>query len=979
YAVHAHRVVGALLQSLEAAAAAAAAEERRRRRALRSAGQCEEDDPFGPPAAQDAEEEQVGGLAPAGDWMLQRLAADCLAQLAHVHSVRGSVREAEYFASRMLSVATERLCAPRLALRARRLLADILARRGALDECSVLLETVARDAEALEEEHAGGDLDGLLVEGDAWRRLGRVDQALARYERVAEHVHRLEACKEHGVVRVLARDVEVRRGLLSADQIKLQESNATTLADDQSGGRDADRVCEHLLLHATPAFDALWRAANLTRSGLGGAVLVPSLDAAGTSADRRPTRGRGAPQAAVYQMALNTYGVLRRVATLAVSSGTSHSVHASTRMLAVSAALMQAYGAASVSAGSGGGVSAAVVASVLDAPLNITVARETVEAMRRRTMVGAPPELTAWPADVLRGQGDRSEHSPDASPGLRPSKHVPSSPCMLLSSNDNDNDDDDGGLGSGRGENMDALRAKFFQDATDGARISALWPLDQTGSAQQHPGAQVSATLSDVLPREWVVCGVSVDSTRDVLLLTRYEHKRSPLVLILPLRAVSLDALDACVDGLVAEGGPVGAFQRVLAGLGEIIQASDRSMKSAPACVTPQDKRTWWERRAQLDKALGELLHRVQNAWFGLFCRLLCPEPLALPSAAVRDALQACVLAHVPRTYAARTRRLVVSDELCALVADAAARCVERVGHEWRDVCGLVWAVYCRRDAAPDLDARVLEEFSDALYDSLSPHVSDTLPQQQNVPMLLDSQTPARHLILALDKHAQQLPWEMMPCLADHPVSRVPSVSFLLDHLLTASKPSTVDPTSVSYVLNPAGDLPRTQTVFEPLIKAHPSWQGIMGRTPSSGEFAHALSSSSIFMYLGHGGGEAYWSRARLRATRVRSVALLFGCSSAVMRLMGEYDAVGTPADYVVAGCRALLGNLWDVGDKDIDRFAVEVLRVWGVLGECERSDGRPVSLAEAVCLARKVCRMPFLTGAAPVVYGLPVYLSSTG
>ncbi|KAJ2389240.1 separin protein, partial [Coemansia sp. RSA 2603] len=227
--------------------------------------------------------------------------------------------------------------------------------------------------------------------------------------------------------------------------------------------------------------------------------------------------------------------------------------------------------------------------------------------------------------------------------------------------------------------------------------------------------------------------------------------------------------------------------------------------------------------------------------------------------------------------------------------------------------------------------------------------------------------------------HAQQLPWEMLPCLADHPVSRVPSVSFLLDHLLTASKPITVDPTSVSYVLNPAGDLPRTQAVFEPLIKAHPAWQGIMGRTPSSGEFAHALSSSSIFMYLGHGGGEAYWSRARLRATRVRSVALLFGCSSAVMRLMGEYDAVGTPADYVVAGCRALLGNLWDVGDKDIDRFAVEVLRVWGVLGQSEPSDGRPVSLAEAVCLARKVCRMPFLTGAAPVVYGLPVYLSSTG
>ncbi|KAJ2793795.1 separin protein, partial [Coemansia helicoidea] len=108
--------------------------------------------------------------------------------------------------------------------------------------------------------------------------------------------------------------------------------------------------------------------------------------------------------------------------------------------------------------------------------------------------------------------------------------------------------------------------------------------------------------------------------------------------------------------------------------------------------------------------------------------------------------------------------------------------------------------------------------------------------------------------------------------------------------------------------------------------------------------------------------------------------------------LAGDYDALGTATDYLIGGCLALVGNLWDVGDKVIDRFAASLLRLWGldrhstadiaVPLDGDRSltlppppDG-PASLAEAVCWARRACRMPFLTGAAPVVYGIPAYLS---
>jgi separase len=40
-----------------------------------------------------------------------------------------------------------------------------------------------------------------------------------------------------------------------------------------------------------------------------------------------------------------------------------------------------------------------------------------------------------------------------------------------------------------------------------------------------------------------------------------------------------------------------------------------------------------------------------------------------------------------------------------------------------------------------------------------------------------------------------------------------------------------------------------------------------------------------------------------------------------------------------------------------------------------ELMDEAPVSLVSAVCQSRDVCKLKYLTGAAPVVYGIPFYL----
>lgn len=99
------------------------------------------------------------------------------------------------------------------------------------------------------------------------------------------------------------------------------------------------------------------------------------------------------------------------------------------------------------------------------------------------------------------------------------------------------------------------------------------------------------------------------------------------------------------------------------------------------------------------------------------------------------------------------------------------------------------------------------------------------------------------------------------------------------------------------------------------------------------------------------------------------------------------------------------MANLWDVTDKDIDRLSEDVLKRLHLdtshvpHTETSRSSSRGnatgtkggmtgltvkmgqinlvegISSVKAVALAREECKLKYLTGAAPVVYGLPMYL----
>lgn len=116
--------------------------------------------------------------------------------------------------------------------------------------------------------------------------------------------------------------------------------------------------------------------------------------------------------------------------------------------------------------------------------------------------------------------------------------------------------------------------------------------------------------------------------------------------------------------------------------------------------------------------------------------------------------------------------------------------------------------------------------------------------------------TEEEHIFLVLDKNLQGLPWESIPVLRGRSVSRIPSVDFLVDRVQFASWQSrgscadsvgidraVVDPHNGFFVLNPSGDLARTEGRFKDWAKGmqDAGWEGIIGLAPSEQQFLDAL------------------------------------------------------------------------------------------------------------------------------------------
>ena len=98
-----------------------------------------------------------------------------------------------------------------------------------------------------------------------------------------------------------------------------------------------------------------------------------------------------------------------------------------------------------------------------------------------------------------------------------------------------------------------------------------------------------------------------------------------------------------------------------------------------------------------------------------------------------------------------------------------------------------------------------------------------------------------------------------------------------------------------------------------------------------------------------------------------KAVCFLMGCSSGSLTAgVGEIEPYGIAYAYLVAGAPAVVANLWDVTDGEIDRFTAQLLKTW-------LAEANSMPLSECLNESRGHVKLRYLIGACPVHYGLPI------
>lgn len=462
------------------------------------------------------------------------------------------------------------------------------------------------------------------------------------------------------------------------------------------------------------------------------------------------------------------------------------------------------------------------------------------------------------------------------------------------------------------------------------------------------------------LPSDWTIVTIDRCPNSDSLLLTRLTHLGSPFVVRLPLLRMK------------QRGKNTVSIDQVFSKLQAIVEASNKSTQvtTTSQIKTKDDRKKWWSARFGLDLQFESLLDLVRKTWIGgfsgLFGAAIDVKTIELFREDFVKAWQEILpkrLARVSNTFS------FLDDQVLRLFLTISDIHSPFSDYEMLD------------------DAK--ESLSDLIYfllDSLSlagETISYTeINMEKSVQILASVISKFKsmhswnhgHTVIVPAKEFEMFPWESLLPLKGVSVSRVLSVEMLLELLEKRNETSTrvKKDLGLAYLLNPGGDLGRTEANFSTFFQRCSSWNGITGRNPGTGFFEDNVIGKDLYVYLGHGGCEQYISMNDLMRASASGFdippSLLIGCSSASLTRMGFLESYGNIYSWLAAGSPMVLVNLWDVTDKDIDKFSMSVFEYWGL------SDGENnLNLCQAVSRSREKCTLRHLNGSSPVVYGLPL------
>lgn len=193
-------------------------------------------------------------------------------------------------------------------------------------------------------------------------------------------------------------------------------------------------------------------------------------------------------------------------------------------------------------------------------------------------------------------------------------------------------------------------------------------------------------------------------------------------------------------------------------------------------------------------------------------------------------------------------------------------------------------------------------------------------------------------VILIVDEMLDTFPWETLPIINQHPVSRIENIHFLYT-LYKVHEPRIVDgyfnaKAEVGrYLINPENNLERMELRMSSFVKYWcPSWTGHIGETPPPDEFLTYLTQSDVFLYCGHGDG-CHFARGAgsgVEGVTSHAVSLLAGCGSVrLVRAPGRAPPAGAHHHLHVASCPMVMGMLWEVTDLEVDKAVSALLALY--------------------------------------------------
>ncbi|CAH1774040.1 unnamed protein product [Owenia fusiformis] len=453
--------------------------------------------------------------------------------------------------------------------------------------------------------------------------------------------------------------------------------------------------------------------------------------------------------------------------------------------------------------------------------------------------------------------------------------------------------------------------------AVDGERkrVDSMW-----NHVQFNKTMEDHTNMVDTIPQDWSVCQVSVielpNSTTRQMYATRFRKGAKPLIVHL-------------------HGFQTSQGQKLLDAFHEIIAESKSSLGLT-------DSIQWWSKRRGLDAQLKQLVLDMEKIWFGCWRGILKGQ------------------------LCDKSTQNTVNDTLNTLVETLTQHGVI-VDSNQQSMLEML--LDCETSYSVNQLQAILKHI-------LGSSQSDECVHAVKAAMGAKWETNGKRqpVVLILDRLIQHLPWECMPCLSTTPVTRVPSLHFLSAHLAHQQSLEDnvfqrgVDPTDTFYVLDPEGNLANTKETLQEWFKKEKGWNGVIGKPPTADQFKEGLTQHDMLVYCGHGHGGKFLQADSLQQINCKAATFLMGCSSGKLVASGCFEAQGMVLSYFMAGAPSIVACLWDITDKDIDKFTEEFIKSW-IAGKSG------AKLLDFINPSRKICKLPHLIGSAPVVYGLPVQL----